>query len=430
MTWKISELNEIAEYIGRGKSPVYDNESALPVLNQACIQHGRLDLSKLKFVSEAHFGSLDDQKKTRQGDIFVNSTGTGTLGRIAYWDSDTAIAYDGHVTLVRLYPEHEPKFFYYLLQAPEIQTHILNNCISGSTNQVELSREPFRRIQLRHPEDWQEQAAIAAILTTVDQAIAQTEALIAKQQRIKAGLLHDLLTRGIDDAGRLRDPATHRFKETAVGLVPVEWEVMRLSDICEFASGGTPSRTVASYWNGSIPWVKTAEVDYCLITETEEYISESGLQNSSAKVFPKGTLLMAIYGEGVTRGKVALLGLDAATNQACLAFFPKPGLNSRFLFYWFTNAYTELRELSHDGSQKNLSATLIGDTFVPIPITVEQENIVATIREFEASLAREQTQLAKLNRLKAGLMQDLLTGRVAVKKDEYHTPVQGDYEIC
>lgn len=215
-----------------------------------------------------------------------------------------------------------------------------------------------------------------------------------------------------------------------MGLVPVEWEVVRLSDVCEFASGGTPSRTVASYWNGSIPWVKTAEVDYCLITETEEYISDFGLQNSSAKVFPKGTLLMAIYGEGVTRGKVALLGLDAATNQACLAFFPKPGLNSRFLFYWFTNAYTELRELSHDGSQKNLSATLIGDTFVPIPITVEQENIVATIREFEASLAREQTQLAKLNRLKAGLMQDLLTGRVAVKKDEYHTPVQGDYEIC
>jgi type I restriction enzyme S subunit len=301
------------------------------------------------------------------------------------------------------------KWFYYVTQTLGL------SLLSEATGVPSLSRETFYRIEIPFP-PVEEQAAIAAILTTVDRAIAQTEALIAKQRRIKAGLLHDLLTHGIDDAGRLRDPATHRFKETAVGLVPVEWEVVRLSDVCEFASGGTPSRTVASYWNGSIPWVKTAEVDYCLITETEEYISDFGLQNSSAKVFPKGTLLMAIYGEGVTRGKVALLGIDAATNQACLAIFPKPGLNSRFLFYWFTNAYAELRELSHDGSQKNLSAALIGDTFVPIPITVEQENIVTTIRAFEASLAREQTQLAKLNRLKAGLMQDLLTGRVAVSR--------------
>jgi type I restriction enzyme S subunit len=419
MTWKISELNEIAEYIGRGKSPVYDNESALPVLNQACIQHGRLDLGKLKFVSEAHFGSLDDQKKTRQGDIFVNSTGTGTLGRIAYWDSDTAIAYDGHVTLVRLYPEHEPKFFYYLLQAPEIQTHILNNCISGSTNQVELSREPFRRIQLRHPEDRQEQVAIAAILTTVDRAIAQTEALIAKQRRIKAGLLHDLLTRGIDDAGRLRDPATHRFKETAVGLVPVEWEVERFGRHVESSAFGPRFSSALYAEDGSAAMLRTTDLD-----------DEGNVVSVS---LPRANLDLGEYAhhflkEGdVVVSRSGTIGVTTVFSSYEVPVIPAAfmirfrmltTMNPTFIRFLFNspNGRRLIYSKMAGGVQSNITSTSLASMEIPIPNPEEQGEICRILGETNELLAQTQLQLNKLNSLKSGLMQDLLTGRVAVRE--------------
>jgi type I restriction enzyme, S subunit len=105
--------------------------------------------------------------------------------------------------------------------------------------------------------------------------------------------------------------------------VPESWEVCRIGEICDLKSGGTPNRSKAEYWkNGHIPWVKTGEVDYCVINDTEEKITTAGLADSSARLFPSGTLLMAMYGQGITRGKVAILGIEAATNQACVAIIP------------------------------------------------------------------------------------------------------------
>lgn len=300
----------------------------------------------------------------------------------------------------------------YLFHALAFRYDELRSRSSGE-GRAGLSKGLIEQIPLPLPPP-EEQTAIADILATVDRAIAQSEALIAKQRRIKAGLLHDLLTRGIDAQGNLRHPSTHRFKASPVGPVPEEWEVVRVRDVCDFASGGTPARTKAEYWNGTIPWVKTAEIDYNFIKETEEYITELGLQSSSAKVFPKGTLLMAIYGEGVTRGRVAILGIDAATNQACLAFFPNPILRTDFLFHWFMASYSRLRDLSHDGSQKNLSATLLGDTHIPIPDWNEQAVICSALQSLAEVQLGEQTYLSKLQRLKTGLMQDLLSGRVSV----------------
>ena len=89
-------------------------------------------------------------------------------------------------------------------------------------------------------------------------------------------------------------------------------------------AGGTPERDNPAYWHeGTIPWVKTGEVDYCVITDTEEKITQSGLDNSAAKLLPSGTVLVAMYGQGITRGKVAMLGIEAATNQACVGLIPR-----------------------------------------------------------------------------------------------------------
>ena len=98
-----------------------------------------------------------------------------------------------------------------------------------------------------------------------------------------------------------------------------------LGKIANVATGGTPVRDTPEYWGGSIPWVGTGEIDFNIIQSHTDHLTQKGLDASAAKLLPKGTLLMAMYGQGATRGKVGILGFDAATNQACAAITPKNG---------------------------------------------------------------------------------------------------------
>jgi type I restriction enzyme, S subunit len=160
-----------------------------------------------------------------------------------------------------------------------------------------------------------EQRQIAAVLSAVQWAIERQERLIARTVELKRALMHKLFTEATGG-----EPAN----QTEVGAVPARWTESRLEAIARFSSGGTPSREMSEYWaGGTIPWVKTTEVNYCTIRETEERITQAGLDNSPAKIFPAGTLLMAMYGQGVTRGRVGILGIAAATNQACAGAYSR-----------------------------------------------------------------------------------------------------------
>ena len=112
------------------------------------------------------------------------------------------------------------------------------------------------------------------------------------------------------------------------------WTKVLLGEIAKLSSGGTPSRSVPAYWNGTIPWVTTTKINFETILDADEYITPLGLKNSSTKIFPQGTLLMAMYGQGATRGRVGFLGIDAAVNQACACIEPAKDVSANYLFYY------------------------------------------------------------------------------------------------
>lgn len=178
--------------------------------------------------------------------------------------------------------------------------------------------------------------------------------------------------------------------------VQADWPVTELGKICDVKSGGTPDRAEPSYWNGSIPWVKTGQIDFGQIDSADEFITELGMLNSSARMIPAGTILMAMYGQGITRGKVAILGIDATINQACAAIFIRDSnnLNRNYLFYTLASKYQELRAISdaRGGNQSNLNAQLIRDTKVPLPDLATQRAIVAEI-EAEQALVNANKEL-------------------------------------
>lgn len=272
----------------------------------------------------------------------------------------------------------------------------------------------YSKIEVLFPE-FTEQQSIANILSKTDQAIAHTVELIAKYSHIKIGLMQDLLTKGIDENGNIRTEQTHEFKDSPLGRIPKEWECVLIDDLANLKSGGTPSRQNSSFWNGNIPWVKTGEVNYNLIKETEEYITEKGLKMSSTVLFPKGTILMALYGQGKTRGRVSILDIDATTKQACVGFLNLKKVTTNFLYVTLTNEYEKLRDLSNDGAQKNLSSSLLKKYFLKIPSDIkEQERIDELFARIDNSIIKEQNSLYKLQSLKTGLMQDLLSGNVRV----------------
>ena len=191
------------------------------------------------------------------------------------------------------------------------------------------------------------------------------------------------------------------------------WATVSLGSVAAIKSGGTPDRRNPRYWRaGGIPWVTTSEVDYSVITNSREQISEEGLRNSAAKIFPEGTLLIALYGQGKTRGQVGILGITSATNQACAAILPNADYDTRFLFYVLQNDYSRIRALSNSGGQDNLSAELVREIRVPVVSLPEQRKIAEILRTWDEALEKL-TALRALNiRRRVWFRTHLFTGRV------------------
>lgn len=165
-----------------------------------------------------------------------------------------------------------------------------------------------------------------------------------------------------------------------------KYPVRKIKSLCQLGSGGTPSRSCPQYYKGSIPWVKTGEVLNDEIFETEEHISEDAISNSSAKLYPKGSLIIAMYGQGDTRGRTAKLGIDATTNQACAVLhnIDNSIVSTDYLWYYLQGRYDDLRSLASGNNQPNLNASKINNYDVVVPPMDVQNEMVAHIKEQKA----------------------------------------------
>ncbi|EAH5676097.1 restriction endonuclease subunit S [Campylobacter upsaliensis] len=156
--------------------------------------------------------------------------------------------------------------------------------------------------------------------------------------------------------------------------IPNSWAWVKLGDICEIVSGGTPSRDKIEYWhNGTIPWVKIADVKNNVVNQTQEFITELGLENSSAKIFKKGTLLYTIF---ATLGETAILNIDAATNQAIAALIEAYDYDTKFLMYCLMSMKDYVNSLGRGVAQNNINQTMLKNFTIPLPPLKEQQEIV------------------------------------------------------
>lgn len=184
-----------------------------------------------------------------------------------------------------------------------------------------------------------------------------------------------------------------------------------LGDYAPTTSGSTPSRSIQRYWQpAEIPWVKTGEVAFAPISRTEECISKAALAECSLTLLPPQTVLVAMYGQGKTRGQSAVLQIPATTNQACFAILPNDTWEPEFLYYWLTASYEDLRSLSDDrgGNQANLNGALLKALNIPAPDRPRQREIVTRIKaalaELDKAEAACKAMLSDLDRLPQRLL--------------------------
>ena len=203
--------------------------------------------------------------------------------------------------------------------------------------------------------------------------------------------------------------------------IPESWEWVRLSDISSISSGGTPSRTNSTYWNGDIPWVKIGDISSKHVTRTEEMITEAGLNSSSAKVFPKGTLLYTIF---ATIGTVGILDIDAATNQAVAGITFYGEYNLDYLYYILFGLKDLLVAKGKGMAQMNINQTILKNTPIPVPPLAEQQRIVAKIEELMPLVeeyGKVEERLTALNaefpdKLRKSILQQAIQGKLTERE--------------
>ena len=212
---------------------------------------------------------------------------------------------------------------------------------------------------------------------------------ITEQNEIVENLnkVNTLITLRKQQLAKLDELVKARFIEMFGGVHDSKiYPYKAVKELTDVVSGGTPSRDISEYWEeGTIPWVKTTELQNNIVTEVEEYITEQGLSNSSAKIVPSGTVLIAMYGQGKTRGMTAYLGVEACTNQACACILPSAKINQTFLWQFFILSYDNLRDMAKGGNQPNLNGNMIKNYPILCPPRELQEQFAAFVEQTDKS---------------------------------------------
>lgn len=409
----LASLIETIQSGGRPKGGASEDSGEIPSLGgENILQSGGVDLSSVRKVPSAFFrrmtkGVLQDQ------DVLINKDGANT-GKVGLYHSCFAEAsINEHVFLLRCQRDRMVQGFLYYLLLSQMGQNDIRGKISGSA-QPGLKSSFIKDFPVTVPRSVEAQAQIAQVLDTLDRVLAQTDALLAKQQRVKAGLMQELLTRGIDADGNRRDPRTHAFKNSPLGPIPVEWEVKDFEQLrelsCPICYGIVQ---VGADTHGGVPTIAIKNMlgDFRTGIHCTNAKIEAGYTRSRVK---PGDLLLSIKGT-IGRVDVVPAHFHGNISRDVARIRLKPIVLPEFAKLYLSSELGQAHlELATVGStRREISIAPLRLVQMPLPSIPEQEQVVRHVRRQSNESDALSEQSKKMRRIKSGLMQDLLTGRVS-----------------
>jgi len=408
--WDIKPLCEVAEVLDHLRVPVNSSERLrrggnVPYYGANGLQ-GYIDepLFNEPLILIAEDGGFFDEYETRP---------------IAYCISGPSWV-NNHAHVLRPREGTEFSFLFHSLEHKDIRWFI-----RGGTRS-KLNQSELKAITLLVPRDTSEQRAIARILDAADEAIAKTEALIAKLKAIKQGLLHDLLTRGLDENGELRDPERHpeHFKETPLGLIPRSWQVGRLSDYAG-VYGGKRLPGGHAYTTQDTGFLYLRVIDF--YQRDPDFAKLMHLERRTFDLLSRyeifsGNIYMSIAGSlGYAGVFQPPRGVRVILTENAARIVPDGQVRPAFLALQLNGPFVQRQIHQAKGISSGvpkLALCRIQNLNIPLPSPKEQERIESAIATHDERIDQEEACLVKLKAIKRGLMQDLLTGRVRVKTEK------------
>ncbi|WP_294408525.1 restriction endonuclease subunit S [uncultured Ruminococcus sp.] len=315
-------------------------------------------------------------------------------------------------------PKIEPLYLYYYVNTDCFINQLWSKSSATTisiVNKTKMEECYFPLAPL--PEQQRIVERIESLFSKLDEAKEKAQEAIDSFETRKAAILHKAFSGELTAKWR---------EENGVGIE--SWERKRISECCKLGSGGTPSRKKPNYYIGDIPWIKTGEINWNTVNYSEESITKEAIDNSSAKVYAPGAVLVAMYGMGITRGKAAILGIEAATNQAVCVLQPKEYLFNRYLYFFFMCNYWDIREQAVGGNQLNLSATIIGKLNIDIPNLEEQYVITELLdsiieKEYQTKQIAESV-IDQIDAMKKAILARAFRGELGTNDHEEESAVE------
>lgn len=421
--WSRTRIKDVSEVVTRGKQPTYVDEPGVPVLNQSCIYWDGYYPENLKYLDRDVADDWKPKHFATKGDILINSTGQGTLGRTLYWDKELGThAIDSHITRVSVDSDTiDPEFLRYYLESTWGQTMLYVFCVAGSTGQVELSKSDLMSMPLLVP-PVEEQRRIADILSTVDEQIQQTDEIIEETKELHRGIAQQLLDRGIRNEPK---------KEVEIGPLsiplPESWELRRLENFPTPISSVVQTGPYGSklqkdeFTDTGYKVYRQANINSVDFDEGDQYVTEAKYRDLEKYHVRSGDVLLTRMG---TIGDAAVLPESAKDGimdyhlfriridpSFCLPEYLGEVLRSSRI------VKHQIESFSHGAIMDGLNTGLINELCIPVPPIEEQREVVDVLSIIDHSKSLDQKRKTQLKQLKRGLMQDLLTGKTRVNPD-------------
>ena len=384
--WVKVKLGDLASTITKGSTPTTYGfnylDKGIPFIKIENIENDKINHRSIRqFISnEAH--EYQSRSQLQEGDILFSIA--GTIGKTCIvTKNDIPSNTNQALSIIRGTKKYLLPKFLKLQFLSILSTTVKKKARGGAMSNISLN--DLKKMDILLPSIQEQNRIVEKIETLFSDLDKATEDLKKTQEQLK------IYRQAVLKAA---------FKGKYTGYYNDNWEDTILGDIADWGSGGTPSRKESKYFSGNIPWIKTGELGAKHIYDTEEKITKSAVKNSSAKIFPEGSVVIAMY--GATIGKCSILGINASTNQACgVADAKKNKINNIFLYYYLISQKNEFIRKGQGGAQPNISQTILKNYPIKLPPIITQMSIV---QEIESRLSvcdkLKETVEQSLNKIK------------------------------